>query len=318
MDAMKNTPLHFLILVGWLTSLLAGCAFASTSQPNATPVGGPISLTDSLGHTVTLAGPAQRVVSLSPSNTEILFAIGAGGQVVGRDAFSDYPEDAKTVPVIGGDLGELNFEVILAQKPDLVLASELTPIEQIASMQEFGMTVFALANPKDFPGMFESLRTVASLTGHNGEAQSLIAGLESRLQRVEEKIRLTSTRPLVFYEIDGTDPNAPWTPGPGSFVDTMIRIAGGDNLGDSLDSEWAQISVEALLAEDPDIILIGDAVWGGVTLESVRSRPGWDQSKAIQDGSMYVFDDNLVSRPGPRMIDGLEGLARLFHPELFE
>jgi iron complex transport system substrate-binding protein len=305
---------RFLILI--LFTLLAACA--GPAAPDRTPTPAPIALTDGLGRTVQLAAPAQRVVSLAPSTTEILFAIGAGAQVVGRDAFSDYPEEAKSVPDIGGGFGELNTEVILAQKPDLVLASDLTPPEQIKALEGLELVVFSLEDPKDFEGLYESIRQVAQLTGHTVQAEELISGLERRVAAVQEKLSSVSERPLVFYELDGTDPNAPWTPGPGSFVDHLITLAGGENLGGSLGSEWVQVSIEELIAKDPELILIGDATWGGVTLEDVRARSGWDSLKAVQSGNLFVFDDNLVSRPGPRLVDGLESMARLLHPELFQ
>ncbi len=135
---------------------------------------------------------------------------------------------------------------------------------------------------------------------------------------MQDKLGTPADRPLVFYELDGTDPNAPWTPGPGSFVDRLITLAGGENLGAKLSSEWVQVSIEELIARNPQIILIGDATWGGVTLDQVRARPGWKTLPAIQNDQLFVFDDNLVSRPGPRLVDGLEAMARLLHPELFK
>jgi iron complex transport system substrate-binding protein len=312
---MRNK--YWIILITAILAVnlgLAGCVAPATPVP--TPA--PIVLTDGLGRTVSLPAPAQRIVSLAPGNTEILFAIGAGSQVVGRDAYSDYPEEAKKVADIGGGFGELNTEVILAQKPDLVLAGSLTPPEQLKALEGLGLTVFGVANPKDFPGLFDNMRLVAQLTGRTPQAEELIAGLQKRVEAVQEKLGTSASRPLVFYELDGTDPNAPWTPGPGSFVDRLITLAGGDNLGAKLDSEWVQVSIEELIARNPQIILIGDATWGGVTLEDVRSRPGWKSLTAIQDDQMFVFDDNLVSRPGPRLVDGLEAMAKLLHPELFK
>ncbi len=258
------------------------------------------------------------VVTLSPANTEIIYFVGAGNQLVGRETFSDYPEEALAVKDIGDGMGGLNLEEILIVKPDLVLAGDLTPPEQIKSLESVGLTVFVVPNPDDFSDLFNIIRMVASLTGHDENAETKIADLEARLSIVQAKIRQIDEKPLVFYEIDGTDPNAPWTAGPGSFIDMMITEAGGRNLGAVLDSEWAQISIEELIIQNPDMILLGDTVWGGITLESVRARTGWSSLSAIQNDQLFAFDDNLVSRPGPRMIDGLEGLAMLIHPELFE
>ncbi len=286
--------------------------------PTQAPSAAPLTLTDGLGKTITLPGPAQRIISLAPSNTEMLFAVGGGKQLVGRDTYSDYPAEVKDILDIGGGFGELNVEVILAQKPDLALASSLTAPEQIKALEDAGLAVFALANPKDFEGMYDSLRTVARLSGHEPEAEALIVTLQARVAAVQSKMEGVKERPLVFYELDGTDPNAPWTPGPGTFIDKLISMAGGENLGGSLSSEWVKISIEELIAKDPDLILIGDTTWGGVTLEDVKARSAWKTLTAIKNDRLYSFDDNLVSRPGPRLVDGLEAMALLLHPELFK
>jgi iron complex transport system substrate-binding protein len=135
---------------------------------------------------------------------------------------------------------------------------------------------------------------------------------------VKEKLSGVTERPLVLYELDGTDPNAPWVPGPGTFVDTLLSMAGGNNMSASLEGTWVQVSLETIIEMNPEIIMLGDAQWGGVTPEMVAARGGWDALTAVQEGKVYPFDDNLVSRPGPRMVDGLEALAKFLHPDLFE
>jgi len=314
---MFKKKIHPIILCVIGITLLTGCSSSGLLAPQA-PTPAPIVLVDGLDRQIELAGPAQRVVSLAPAITEILFATGAGSQVVGRDAFSNFPAEVKSISDIGGGFGELNTEVILSLQPDLVIASELTPPEQIKTLEDLGIVVFALPNPTDFAELFASIRTVASLTGHIEQADQLIAGLEQRLAVVTEAINQVTERPVVFYELDGTDPNAPWTPGPGSYIDRLIALAGGENLGNRLDSEWAQISIEELIAQDPDIILLGDATLGGVTVEQVRSRPGWNALSALKNGKIFTIDDDLVARPGPRLVDGLELLAQYIHPELFQ
>lgn len=302
---------------------LAACAPeaqtpAATPIPAASPTPASINLTDGLGKNFTFDKPVQKIVSLAPSNTEILFAIGAGEQVVARDTFSDYPEAAQQVKDIGGGWGEIDTEAIVALAPDLILAAEINAAEQVKALEDLGLKVYYLSNPKTLDGLYENLRTVARLTGHDVEAEALIESMKSRVAAVDEKITGASEKPLVFYELDGTDPNAPWTSGPGTFVDLLLTQAGGANLGNVLESSWAQISLENLVTEDPDVILLGDAVWGGVTAEAVAARAGWNSLSAVKNSRVYPFDDNLVSRPGPRMVDGLEQLARLLHPELFE
>lgn len=276
----------------------------------------PITLVDGYGREVTLEQPAQQIVSLAPSITEILFAIGAGDQVVGRDDFSNYPEAAVSLPSIGGNFGELNTEAIVALQPDLVLAAELTTQEQVQALQDLGLTVFLLANPVEMEGMYDMLGIAAQLTGRETETETLVASLQERVAAVEETISSAETTPVVFYELDSTDPSAPWTAGPGTFIDTLITMAGGDNLGASFEGAWVQVSSEELLSKNPEIIVLGDAIWG-VTVESVEARAGWEGIAAVQNGQIFPFNDDLASRPGPRLVDGLEELAKLIHPELF-
>lgn len=278
----------------------------------------PLLLTDGRGVEITLAGPAQRIVSLAPSNTELLFAVGAGSQVVGRDAFSDFPEAALAVTDIGGGWGEIDTETLLALDPDLVLSADIIAAEQNTALEALGLTVYVLPNPLVLDDLYTNIETVAALTGHSDNAAALNDALRTRVTAVLETVAGADSAPLVFYQLDSSDPTAPWTSGSGTFIDTLIGMAGGRNVGAVLDGAWAQISAEELIAQNPDVILMGDAVWSGLTPEDIAARPGWDAIAAVQNGQVFAFDDNLVSRPGPRMVDGLETLAALLHPDLFK
>ena len=309
---------HFLCLAAFAliaSFLVVACAPAATPFPTSTPA--PITFTDGLGRAITLASPAQRIVSMAPSNTEILYAIGAGAQMAGRDEFSDYPPEAKSLPTVGGSFGGYNNEAILQLNPDLVLAAEINTPEQVKALEDLGVTVFYLSNPKDMESMYQNLLTVAQMTGHELEARVLVEKLRKRVSAVTEKIQDLSDQPTVFYEMDATDPNAPFTAGSGTFVDMLISMAGGKNVGNVLSSPWAAISSEELVVQNPNIILLGDAAYG-VTPESVAQRAGWEGIDAVKNSHIYAFDDNLVSRPGPRLVDGLEALAKILHPDLFE
>lgn len=156
-----------LVFVLLLSLVLSACAQPAT--PAATPTPSPIVMTDGLGRTVTLAAPAQRVVSLAPSNTEILFAVGAGGQVVGRDNFSNYPPEALELPGLGDFMG-FSIEQIVALNPDLVLLAEIHPPELVKSLEDAGLTVYYLKNPLTMEEMYPMLITVGELTGHKAEA----------------------------------------------------------------------------------------------------------------------------------------------------
>ena len=284
------------------------------------PAAGAINLTDGLKRQVSLPGPAQKIVSLAPSNTEILFSLGAGSQVIGRDEFSDYPAEAKSLPSVGGSMGKYNLEAIAALKPDLVLAASINTPDQVKSLTDLGLNVFYLANPVDLNGMYANLQIVAKLTGKDAQTETLIASLKARVDAVAAKLASVTTKPRVYYELDFTNPAKPYTAGPGSFVDNLLSLAGGENIGAGLKGQYAEISAEEIIASNPQVILLGDAAYSNppVTPENVAQRPGWDQLDAVKNKQVFVFDDNLVSRPTARLVDGLETLAKLIHPEAFK
>lgn len=313
------------LILALLITLLAACAPAvqstpvveaiSTDVPATEVVAEGLTFTDGLGREVTLAAPAQRVVSLAPSNTEILFAIGAGALVVGRDEFSDYPAEAAAIESVGGSMGEYSAEAIVALEPDLVLAAEINPPELVKQLEDLGLTVYYLSNPTTIEEMYTNLEIVAQLTGQ--DVTALVDSLKARVAAVDEKIAPISARPSVFYEIDASDPAKPYTYGPNSFGDLLITRAGGFNIGSEATDPYPQLSLEQIVVANPSIIVLGDSMWG-VTAESVLTRAGWETIEAVKSNQIFPIDDNLISRPGPRLVDGLEALAKILHPGLFE
>ena len=298
-----------------VTAFLAGCAPLVAAPAPASQAA--VQITDGTGVVVDLAQPASRIVSLGPSNTEILFAVGAGDQIVACDQFSDYPEAAKPLATIAAGYGSLNVEAIVAAKPDLVLAAEIISRDQVESMRALGLKVFWLSNPKDLDGLYANLRTAGRLAGRETEADRKATELANRAASILARISAAIETPLVYYELDATNPAQPYTPGPGTILDRLIRLAGGKNLGGGLATEWAQISTEEIVRLDPEIILLGDANYG-VTADSVKARPGWEGLRAVRTGAVFPVDDNLFSRFGPRLIDGLEFLAKTLHPDLMQ
>lgn len=325
--------LRKILLVTLLLTLLTACApqATQTTAPVATEApateapatvvptesaANTLSFTDGLGREVKLDGPAQRIVSLAPSNTEILFAIGAGSQVVGRDALSDFPEEAKSAADIGMTFDALNTELIVSLKPDLVLLAEINPAEQVKQLEDLGLTVYYLKNPLTLEEMYGNLEIVAQLTGHEDETATLIESLKTRVAAVDEKIAPISSRPSIFYELDATDPAKPFTAGKGTFITQLIDRAGGYNIAADIEG-YPQLSLEQVVAADPAFIILGDARYG-VSAETIAQRPGWENLNAVKNGNVLPFNDDLVSRPGPRLVDALEELAKLMRPELFE
>jgi len=312
------------LILTLLIALLVGCApqtqpiVASTPTDilvTEAPAAEGLTFTDGLGREVTLSAPAKRVVSLAPSNTEVLFAVGAGEQIVGRDEFSDYPAEAAAIDSVGGSMGEYSAEAIVALEPDLVLAAEINTPELVNQLESLGVTVYYLSNPHTLEEMYTNLEIVAALTGH--DATELIDSLKARVAAVDEKIASTSERPSVFYEIDGSDSAKPYSYGPGTFGNLLIERAGGFNIGSEATDPYPQISLEQIVVADPSIIILGDSMWG-VTSEAVIAREGWSTIAAVKSSQIFPIDDNLISRPGPRLVDGLEALAKILHPGLFE
>ena len=311
-----------LILWGLLALLiiaLAGCTGAKapeSSEPSETEAPESVSVVDDAGRTVEIVSSPQRIVSLAPSNTEILFALGLGDKVVGVTDFCDYPEEAKSIEKVGGM--EHNLEKIVALNPDLVLAIGGSPaqVEKATEMEKLGLAVLVL-EPGDIEGIMANIELVGKATGAEKEASQLVAELRKRFDDIIARAKGAESSPTVFFELDATDPSKPYTPGPGSFIDALISLAGGSNIGASAKMQWAQLSTEEIIAQDPEVIVLGDANYG-VTAEMVKERPGWSVITAVKNGAIYPIDDILISRPGPRIIDGLEALARIIHPELFE
>jgi iron complex transport system substrate-binding protein len=232
-----RTMSHKLFTVMMLIAmLLSACAPAATPQPIATaapkavptveptlapttvpteppaptsaPVPEPIKLTDGLGRSIELASPAQRIISIAPSNTEILFALGAGQQVIGREEMSDYPSEAKDVASIGSVFQKMNTEAIVALDPDLILAAEINSPEQVKALEDLKLTVYYLPNPKTIDDLYANLETVGKLTGRSVEAAKLNETLKARYDAVIKKVADATEKPSVFYEIDATDPTA--------------------------------------------------------------------------------------------------------------
>lgn len=302
---MKKYSLQILVIFSLVLGL-AGCSG-----------GGGVTVADDLGREIGLeGGKATRIISLAPSITESLFVIGAGDLLVGRDDYSVYPPEAMDVPSVGTLWGGIPAEAILALNPDLVLVAEITSKEEVQAIEDLGLTVFWQENPHDFDGLYANLKELAALTGTEKQAKDVIEAFQSRVEAVIDLNESVTTTPLVFLELDATDPSNPYTTGNGTFIDMLIELAGGENLGDELEGEWVPISSEILIAADPDVILLADAEWG-VSPESVAERAGYEVITAVVDGQIYPVSSYITSVPGPGMVEGLETLSQLIHPELY-
>jgi len=272
-------------------------------------------LTDDDGRQVSVPDNPQRIVSLGAPITEIMFALGLGDRVVATDDYSDYPDEAKSITKVGSPLPGFSAETILDQEPDLILSSSGTIVQQL---EAYGVPVFVI-QPKDIGGIYEDISLIGQITGKKKQASDLVDSLTARVSAVTERTTTLTDeqKPTVFYEVDATDPTRPYTVGSGTFQDELITLSGGKNIA-ARQSGWYQMSMEKIVDAAPDMIILEDSQYG-VSLDSLGSRSAaWATLSAVKNGYVYpVEDPDLTSRYGPRIVDGLEMLARVIHPELF-
>lgn len=304
------------LAVWWVAWLAVACLVATAAGPGLAASGFPVTLSDDLGRRVSLAGPPQRVVSLLPSNTEILFAVGAGPQVVGVTDFCDYPPQVRGLARVGGIVpGSLSLERVVSLAPDLVLSGGRLQQPVIEALERLGIPVFAL-EPRTIEGVYDNIRRVGRLTGHVEQAEAVVQAMQRRLEAVRRAVAdlAPQQRVRVFYEVWD---NPLMTAGPGTFIGQLIELAGGINVFGDLRQDWPQVSLEELVRRNPDVIL-GPATRGSaLVLDELRRRPGWQDLRAVQSGRVHLLEDNLVSRPGPRLVEGLEQVARALYPHRF-
>ncbi len=281
----------------------------ASATPRATSY--PLTVTDDAGRAVTLARRPQRIVSLAPSNTELLYALGLADRVVGVDNYSNYPPEAARKPQIS-DYSSTNLEQVLATEPDLILAAGITSRDVIAAFESRGLAVVVL-DPPTLDGVFGDISLLGQVADVNGVAATLRGDLERRLATLTARLATVSTKPRVFFELDATQF---FTVGPKSFIDDLIGRAGGVNIAADAATAYPKLSVEQIIAKDPEVIVLSDEGYGA-TVATVGTRPGWAGISAVKNGRVVAIDPDLTNRPGPRILDALEQLARALHPELF-
>ncbi|MBL7124835.1 MAG: cobalamin-binding protein [Dehalococcoidales bacterium] len=303
-----------LVTLGIFVVLLS--LFAACAPPAEEVVSSTMEVADQLGRVVKLDKIPERIISLSPSNTEILFALGLADKVVGVTEYCDYPEAAKTIDKIGG-FSTVDLERVVALSPDLVLATEIHEARIIPKLKAMGLTVFAL-DPKTLGEVLESIALVGEVTGKGEEASQLVAEMRSRIKVVTDKTdnMPEAQRPRVFY-ITWHDPLM--TPGAETRHNELIRMAGGTNIARDL-SGYAAISLEAVIEANPQVIIAGVGMGSGedLTFRYVETKPRLKSVDACINHKVYKIDVDLAGRPGPRITDALEQLAEFIHPELFK
>ncbi|MEI6726790.1 MAG: cobalamin-binding protein [Actinomycetes bacterium] len=306
-----GTLLAAIALAGLAAIGLTACgsSTSSGSSPSASTAAGPIAVTDSAGNTVTLQQPATRIVSLAPANTEIAFAVGAGSKMVAGTTYDDYPAAAKSLPK-AGDFSNPSVEKIASFNPDLVLITGGVQAPLRAKLVKLGMNVYVI-DPTTYAGVMTDIANVGKLAGTSTQAQKVVASMKQAQADVQAKVGSLATK-STFIEIYS---KPLMTAGTGTFISDMVGMAGGTNLGDSAGAGFPNFSSEVLLKDDP-AVYIADS--GSMSKPGdLSTRPGFSSLTAVKDGHVYVIEDSLIARPGPRLALGLEQLAKMIHPEAY-
>ncbi|MEO8457343.1 MAG: ABC transporter substrate-binding protein [Chloroflexota bacterium] len=257
----------------------------------------PVTVTDGTGVSVTLTAPPEHVASLDAAHTEVLFAIGAGDQVSAVDNYSDCPTSAAALPKI--DSFNISLEAITAQNPDLVVLGFTVSTDIAMALQGAGIKVLTQPSPSDINGVYDNIELLGEVTGHAGEADNLVTSMSNEVHAITAEVA-GKTAPSVYHEVDNTY----YSVGPGSFIDDLYKTLGARNIAMASGEAYPQLSAEAIIAANPDVIILADED-AGESESTVAARPGWSVIGAVKNHRVNAIDPNIVSRPGPRIVDAL-------------
>lgn len=266
----------------------------------------PRTVTDRGGQPITIPARPERIVSLAPGMTEVLFAIGAGPRIVATDLYSDYPDAARRTEKL--DYTRPSSEQVLALRPDLVLMSSRQR-DQVQRFRDLGLPVLFLGEPESLAQAFENMRTIGIAAGEDEATGVLVRGLQARVDAVAAQSAGVASRPRVFYELTP----ALHTAGPASFVGSLFTILRAQNIAPATPA-YPQLTAERVIAADPEVIVLGYVGTTKVDARAVVQRPGWSAVSAVRTGRVILLDPDLANRPGPRVVDALELLARALYP----
>jgi iron complex transport system substrate-binding protein len=312
---MRRLPLLgiLLALLLALTLVMAACGGekepAASPEPTAPATDFPLTVTRSDGRNLTIAEAPQRIASLSPAATEVLYAVGAGPQIVATDLQSDYPAEAENTTKL--DAFQPNLEAIAGVEADLIIiASNQDDI--VEALDRLGETVLFIEVPDTIDGVMGQVWLLARVSGHAEEGGRLAQEMKDRMRAVTDKLADVEEGPRVYHELDNTF----FTVAPNSFVGDFYSLLKAHNIAEGAPTAYPQLSQEEILDRDPEVIILADAD-AGESAQTVKARPGWGVISAVKNDRIYVVDPNIVSRPGPRVADALEQLARVLYPEKF-
>jgi iron complex transport system substrate-binding protein len=286
--------------------LFAGCTPKGTANQ-----GGAREIIDDAGRRVSLPATVDRVVSLAPNLTEIMFAVGAGNRLVGRTSYCDYPAEAKAITEVGDTLHP-SLERIIALKPQVVLVSTASQLEVFTNQLQGQNIAVYVTDPHDLEGVFRSIAQIGEIVGKKDQANLVVQKLRERTSAVEQAVK--QRQPVrVFYQVSG---EPLYTAGHDSFVTDLMRRAGGASVTADVPGAWPKYSNESALAARPEAIILPTGGSMGAANASVAE--ALRHSPAVQHGRVYKINDDHLARPGPRSVEGLEEMAHALHPDAFQ
>lgn len=279
-----------------------------TERQEGAAVSYPLTVTDSNGETVTIPAEPQKIVSVAPNLTELVYELGAGDLLIARSDYCDYPSEVSEVESVGTIFAP-DMEKMVSLEPDLVLASTHFDGESAAKIQELSIPALTLFEENSMEGVYTMIETLGQVLNRSEQAADCVETMKTEIDGVAEKVK-DAAPPTVYYAVDFGE-NGDFTAGGDTFAGTMIALAGGDNIAKDV-SGWS-ITLEQIIEKDPSIILIGEAM-----KDDFISHPNYSGLTAVKEGRVYGIDNNLLDRQGYRNAEGVRALAEIFHPEAFE
>lgn len=266
---------------------------------------GGVTVTDMTGREITLDGPAAKIVALTASDVEIIYALGAGDLLVGRGEYCDYPAEVLDKPVVKSG-AETNLEEILALEPDVVIMATMAQTEdQVNALEEAGVKVI-VSDAQNLEGVYTAITLIGQIVGKNVEAAAIIKEMQDTFADI--KAKASDSGKTIYFEVSPLEWGL-WAAGKNTFMDELAGICGLTNAFADVDG-WGAVSEEQVFEKDPDYIVTTSMYWGeGPTpVEEIMGRAGWDQLKAVKNNQIFNADSNEITRPGPRLMDAVKAL----------
>ncbi|MGM7701561.1 ABC transporter substrate-binding protein [Pseudalkalibacillus sp. Hm43] len=321
---MKNVLSIFLSLF-LVLGLMAGCNDEPTQSENGSSndqtaeqtdeASFPVTIKDAADQEVTIEDQPKNIISLIPSNTEVAYELGLGKKIVGVSDYDNYPEEVSEKEKVGGQ--ELNVEKIISLNPDLVLAHESgvqMASDAIQQLRDSGIAVIVVNEAANFEEVYDSIEMIGKATGETSKADTIIEDMKTKVEDIKKKVAKIEDQKSVFIEVS-PEPEI-YTPGKNTFMHEMLQIINAENVSKDIDG-WAKIDQETIIDKNPDVIITTYGYYTENPKQQVLQREGWSNVTAVEEEQVYDVHSDLVTRSGPRLVEGVEELAKSVYPEAF-